>query len=190
MRLPSGGTQAAFLLVTVAVVALVGWQMFYSLTPPRHADHDHAMASLDAGGFLRVQGADGDRRNLVGKPGHVLVLHFFDPAAGNASEQAQAARYAASLPPDAGVEVVFVARADDWDMLRPWAERVGVPLSHLYLDPAGETSNLLGVRRWPETLVYAADGLLAHQAMGPVNWAGPEFQGHVARALQGVSEIH
>jgi len=33
--------------------------MFFALTPPRHADHDHAIAKLDAGGFLWVEATDG-----------------------------------------------------------------------------------------------------------------------------------
>ncbi len=35
----------------------IGYQMYYSQTPARHADHDHAIAKIDAGGFLWVENA-------------------------------------------------------------------------------------------------------------------------------------
>ena len=66
--------------VVLAVAgAILAYNMFFALTPPRHADHDHAIAKLDAGGFLWVEATDGKRRNLVGVPDKVLVLHWFDP---------------------------------------------------------------------------------------------------------------
>jgi hypothetical protein len=182
--------QLIFIAVIVVVVGFIGVQMFYSLTPPRHADHDHAMASLDAGGFLRIQAFDGGRRNLVGKPGRVLIMHFFDPKAVNSSEQAQASRFAASLSDDRAVDVLFVARADSWDGIAEWAQRVGVNTAHLYLDPEGRTSDLLGVQRWPETLIYDPKGLLVRQAKGSMDWSSPDLRAEIQRAKAGVEEIH
>lgn len=177
-------------LALAAVVVFIGMQMFYSLTPPRHADHDHAMANLNAGGFLRIEAADGGQRNLVGQPGHILVLHFFDPRSGQHAEQAAAARIAQAAPPDGDVEFLFVARSASWENVREWAAAVGIPSSRLYLDPGGETSNLLGVRRWPETLIYAADGLLVHQAKGGMDWSSSGLGAQLARARAGVEEMH
>jgi hypothetical protein len=173
--------------VILLVVGFVAVRMFYSLTPPRHADHDHAIASIDASGFLRVEAPDGSRRNLVGRPGRVLILHFFDPASPGA-EPAEAARFAARSR-DPGVEVVFVARGESWEGLRPQAAAAGIPSGQLYLDRGGKTSKLFGVRRWPETLIYDARGLLAYQARGPVIWSSAGLAAEIERAKAGVSEV-
>jgi len=176
-------------IVFVLVGAFIAYEMFYAMTPPRHADHDHAMAKLDAGGFLWVEALNGDRRNLVGRPDKVLVLHWFDPTA-NSVEQTEAARFAASISDDASVELVMVAQAPSWDGIEEWATRAEVPKAMLHLDRSGETGELLGIRRLPETLVYDPIGLLAHQARGSVDWTGREIAAQIERARAGVEEIH
>jgi len=176
----------AAVAVAAAVIAI---QMFYSTTPPRHADHDHAIATLDAGGFLRVVAPDGSRRNLVGRPEKVLVLHWFDPTAMDHSEQARAARWAASVAGDPGVEVLLIAQAPSREGLDVWAETAGVPGELLYLDPDGKTGELFGVRRLPETLVYDPSGLLAFQARGSTSWSAAGIGAQVERARAGVEEI-
>ena len=175
--------------VAVAAGAVIAYEMFFSLTPPRHADHDHAMATLDAGGFLWVQEADGGRRNLVGRPGKVLVLHWFDPTAFS-PEQSRAARWAAEVADDPSVEVLFVAQAPSWRSLDGWAQAVEVPEESLYLDEEGRTGELIGIRRLPETLVYDPAGLLAYQAKGAASWAPGGVPAQVERAKGGVEEIH
>jgi len=175
---------AALLLV----IGFVGRQMFFSLAPPRHADHDHAMASLDAGGFLTIEAAGGQRRNLVGRPGKVLILHFFDPRAV-AAEEAQAAQFSNSLADDDAVEVVFVARSHEWPSATEAAQTAGIPTQQLYIDKDGRTSTMLGVRRWPETLIYDHVGLLVHQAKGPMDWTSPALRSQISRAQGGVQEI-
>jgi hypothetical protein len=177
-------------LVFLVAGGYIGYQMFFSLTPPRHADHDHAMAKIDAGGFLWLETFDGDRRNLVGKPGKVLILHWFDPDSADTSEQAQAARFANSVADDPMVEVLFVAQAASWEGIEAWAEDVGVPTSRLYLDEDGRTGELIGVRRIPETLIYDPAGLLAHQARGAMDWTGRALIARVETAKAGVEEIH
>lgn len=174
--------------VLLIVAGFIAVQMFFSLTPPRHADHDHAMASLDAGGFLRIKTFGGGNRNLVGRPGRVLILHFFDPRSEDLSEPVQAARFAAGFTEDPLIEVLFVARANSWVGLEAWAGSVGVRTEQLYLDPAG-TADLLGVRRWPETLIYDPMGLLVYQAKGSMDWTSPELVSQVERAKVGVEEI-
>jgi hypothetical protein len=106
-------TRNRLLIGAVLILAggFIATQMYFSLTPPIHADHDHAIASLDAGGFLWIRSIDGDRRNLVGRPGHVLVLHWFDPTASDTEEQSHAAELAAKYVDDDSVEFLFVARA-------------------------------------------------------------------------------
>jgi hypothetical protein len=167
----------------------IGYQMFFSLTPPRHADHDHAMATIDAGGFLWLDQFGGGRRNLVGRPGKVLVLHWFDPTSESRVEQSQASRFAVAVADDPMVEVLFVAHADSWDGLAEWASAVGVPTDHLFLDEEGRTGELMGVRRIPETLIYDPAGVLAYQARGPVDWSGSALTARIERAKAGVDEI-
>jgi hypothetical protein len=176
--------------IFVAAAALIGFQMYLSQTPPRHADHDHAIAKLNAGGFLWIDAFDGGRRNLVGRPGKVLVLHWFDPTAPSSMEQAQAARFAATAGADPMVEVLLIAQAPSWEGLEAWASEAGVPTSMLYLDAKGKTGELCGVRRLPETLVYDPEGVLAHQSRGPTSWSRSGIGAEIQRAKAGVEEIH
>lgn len=185
-------TRNRLIIAVVFVVAgtAIAYQMFFSLTPPRHADHDHAIAALNAGGFLWLERPDGSRRNMVGRPEKVLILHWFDPAAEGHSEQQQAAEVAATLDADPQVDVLFVAQAPSWDGLEEWARATGVPVEQLYLDANGKTGELFGVRRLPETLFYDPNGLLAHQARGPMIWSGASLTARIEAYKGGVEEIH
>jgi hypothetical protein len=174
----------------IAAGAVVAYNMFFALTPPRHADHDHAIAKLDAGGFLWIEAVDGSRRNLVGVPEKVLVLHFFDPTSEDLSEQSAAAKFAASVEGDPMIDPVFIAQAPSWDGVKEVAESVGIPIENLYLDREARTGHLCGVRRIPETLVFDPAGFLAYQARGRVMWAGSSIRAQIERAKGGVDEIH
>jgi hypothetical protein len=180
------------ILGVAAVIAAVflAYQMYYSQTPARHADHDHAIAKIDAGGFLWVESSNGERRNLVGKPEKVLILHWFDPAATDHTEEGQAARFASGVADDPMVEVLIIADAPSWEGLESWAESTGVPMEILYLDEKGKSADLFGVRRLPETLIYDPAGLLAHQARGPMSWTGPRLKAQIEQFKGGVEEIH
>jgi len=177
-------------VVFLVAAAAIAYQMFFSLTPPRHADHDHAIAALNAGGFLWLERPDGSRRNMVGRPEKVLVLHWFDPTGSNSSEQTRAAEFASSIKSDPLVEVLFVAQAPSWDGLEDWARNAGVPMNHLYLDKEGKTGELFGVRRLPETLFYDPSGLLAHQSRGPMSWSEASVRPRIETYKAGVEEIH
>ncbi len=174
----------------VAAGVFLAYQMYYSQTPARHADHDHAIAKIDAGGFLWVEAPDGERRNLVGRPEKVLVLHWFDPTATDSSDETAATEFAASIADDPMVEMIFVADAPSWEGIEAWAEAAGVPKDLIYLDEKGKTGHLFGVRRLPETLIYDPIGLLAHQARGPMDWTSPGLRSEIQRAKGGVEEIH
>lgn len=176
--------------IFIVAAALIGVQMYYSQTPPRHADHDHAIAKLNAGGFLWIERFGGGRRNLVGRPGKVLVLHWFDPTAPSSAEQTQAARFAATAAADPMVELLFIAQAPSWEGLESWAGKARVPTSSLYLDAKGKTAALCGVRRLPETLIYDPEGLLAHQTRGPAGWSMSGVGAQIERAKGGVEEVH
>ena len=180
------------LIIGAAIVAaaiFLGYQMYYSQTPARHADHDHAIAKIDAGGFLWVEDSAGKRRNLVGRPEKVLVLHWFDPTAPDHLEESQAARFAASVAADPMIEVVMIADAPSWEGLDAWAQSAGVPMEMLYLDEKGKTADLFGVRRLPETLIYDPAGIMAHQARGPMSWDA-RLKAQIERIKGGVEEIH
>jgi hypothetical protein len=181
------------LIIGAAIVAtaiFLAYQMYYSQTPARHADHDHAIAKIDAGGFLWIEARSGDRRNLVGRPEKVLILHWFDPTAADSSELTAAARFAAGIADDPMVEVLFVADAPSWEGIETWASDAQVPMELIYLDAKGKTGDLFGVRRLPETLIYDPAGLLAHQAKGPMSWSGPRLTAQIERFKKGVEEIH
>jgi hypothetical protein len=181
------------LIIGAALViagAVIGYQMFFAMTPPRHADHDHAIATLDAGGFLWIEAADGVRRNLVGVPDKVLVLHWFDPTAVNVTEQRRAASFAATMAGDDEVDFLFIAQAQSWDGVRSAAAAVGIDEASLYLDAGSRTGDLCGVRRQPETLVFDPKGLLAYQSKGPARWSANGIGAQIGRAKGGVEEIH
>ncbi len=181
------------LIIGAALViagAVIGTQMFFAMTPPRHADHDHAIAKLDAGGFLWIEGSDGVRRNLVGKPGRVLVLHWFDPTAVDLSEQRRAARFVDRQGDQVDVEFLFIAQAPDWDDVTSAAAAVGLDEANLYLDAGSRTGDLCGVRRQPETLVFDPKGFLAYQSKGPARWSADGLGAQIERAKGGVDEIH
>jgi hypothetical protein len=181
------------LIIGAAIVAagiFLAVQMYYSQTPARHADHDHAIAKIDAGGFLWVEARDGNRRNLVGRPEKVLLLHWFDPTAADSSEQTAAARFAAGMADDPMVDILFVADAPSWEGIEAWADAAGVPMELVYLDVKGKTGHLFGVRRLPETLIYDPAGFLAHQAKGPMSWSGARLGAQIEQFKSGVEEIH
>ncbi len=177
---------------TVLVLAgtFIAVNMYHSMTPPTHADHDHAIASLNAGGFLWIKHVDGGKRNLVGKPGKVLVLHWFDPTAESNEEQKRAARFAAELQDDSNAEILFVARAASADGLTEWAQEIDIDPAALYFDREGRTADLCGVRRWPETIVFDPSGLLAFQAKGAARWTAAGLGAQIQNASKGVEEIH
>lgn len=160
----------ALLIVTV----IVGYQMIRSLSPAVHPDHDHALESIDAGGALRVQGWDGKDRNLIGRPGRVLVLHWFaldsQPAMAELPALLDFARAQSGNPQ---IEIVLIAAEPSWDRLRAWAREADVPGDRLYLDPDLLTGRNFGVKGLPGTLIYDPSGHLAHQARGALDWASP-----------------
>ncbi len=180
------------ILGAAAVVAatVLAYEMYYSQTPARHADHDHAIAKIDAGGFLWVENTDGERRNLVGRPEKVMLLHWFDPSAADFTEQRRAAAFAKQAADDPMVEVLFIADAPSWESLESWAEANGVSMEWLYLDRKGATGDLFGVRRLPETLFYDPFGLLAFQARGPMEWSPQRLRAQIETYKAGVEEIH
>lgn len=167
----------------------IGWIYRQSLVPAIHPDHDHGLEDIAGGGFLRVDAVEGGRRNLVGRPGRVLILHWFQigtPAA--AAELPALVDYMRSLEGDSGIEFVLVATGINRKKALEWARGHGIPTAQLYADPEGKTASLIGARRFPETLIYDKEGHLAHQARGPMNWADPQVRASVEGIKQGAGE--
>jgi len=170
------------------VAAAMGYAYWLSLTPATHPDHDHGILNLDAGGRLIVETRSGKTRNLVGKPGHTLVLHFFSTAApGAADELAGVFLQQEALKNDKNVEFVLIARDKDFATLDAWlkAKNLAPPFPEtLVLDPTGDATTKLNSKRPNETMFFAADGKLASQARGSLRWPD-EAAPHLQRARSG-----
>lgn len=178
-------------LVLVAGIAVIGWTYMQSLVPAIHPDHDHGLENIAGGGFLRVDALEGGRRNLVGKPDRVLVLHWFAPGtAASSSELPLLIDYKQSVAGDPDIEIVLIAVNRGADEVREWAGNHGVPTDNLYADPTGKTAQLIGVRRMPETLIYDPDGHLVHQARGPMAWNDPRLHAGIAQFKEGGDGEH
>ncbi len=161
-------------VVLVGAVAAAFLAFRSALVPATHADHDHGIMNLDAGGFLEVRLRDGKTRNLVGAPGKVLVVHFVDPGDGEAAEELRELfTFQETLREDAGSEFVVLVKADSFEALDAWLASNGlvppVPAS-LTLDPEGKTTLRFNNRRPLETMFFGPDGRLASQARGRLDW--------------------
>ena len=172
------------LIVLAAIGLLVGvggWTYYQSLVPAIHPDHDHGLENIAGGGFLRVERAEGGTRNLVGRPGRVLVLHWFELGSpGAVSELPSLVDYSMQVAGDKDIEIVLIAMGKKRQEVLAWAQAHGVPTPSLYVDPESRTAGLIGVRRSPETLIYDPEGRLAHQARGPMDWSDPAVRAQVA----------
>lgn len=173
-----------FVLFAVAF-ALAYWR---SLVPATHPDHDHGMLSLDGGGHLNVLTRDGKTRNLVGRPGKTLVIHFFSTSAeGAASELAGIFQTQEELKADAGVEFVLLAQDRDFQTLDAWLKGKGLTPPRpatLVLDPEGDVTGKINSKRPLETMFFSADGKLSSQARGRLEWPDGAA-GHIAKARSG-----
>lgn len=163
------------LLAAGACLAVaMAYAYWLSLTPATHPDHDHGILNLDAGGRLMVETRSGKSRNLVGKPGHTLVLHFFSTAAPGASDELEGIfLQEEALKDDKSVEFVLIARDRDFATLDAWLKEKNLvpPFPEtLVLDPSGDATTKLNSKRPNETMFFAADGKLAAQARGSLTW--------------------
>ena len=175
--------------ILIAVVAVIGWTYHQSLVPAIHPDHYHGLENLAGGGFLRVDAVEGGRRNLVGRPGRVLILHWFELGSpAGAAELPRLMDYAGSVASDSGIEVVLISRNGTRESVLSWAKSHGVPTAGLYVDPEGKTAALIGVRRIPETLIYGPEGHLVHQARGPMDWSAPQTRAAIEGFKHGGGE--
>ena len=179
-------------LAAVLVCAFAGAFLAFrsALVPATHADHDHGIMNLDAGGHLDVETRDGKGRNLVGAPGKVLVVHFVDPDDGAAADELRELfAFQETQKGDAGTEFVVILKAASFEALDGWLAKNGlvppVPAS-LTLDPAGETTLRFNSKRPLETMFFGPDGKLASQARGRLDWK-LDARGRIAQAGSGGS---
>lgn len=163
-------------LAVVLAGAFAGAFLAYqaSLVPATHADHDHGILNLDAGGRLEVLLRSGKKRNLVGAPGKVLVVHFADLADPAAADELRSLfAFQQAAPPGPEAEVVVLAKAASFAELDAWLARNGlvppVPAS-LTVDPGGRTTLRFNNRRPIETMFFGPDGKLASQPRGRMDW--------------------
>jgi hypothetical protein len=182
--------RTVLLAAGVCLAVAMSYAYWLSLTPATHPDHDHGILNLDAGGRLIVETRDGKTRNLVGKPGHPLVLHFFSTGAPGASDElAGIFLQQEALRNDKDVEFVLIAHAQDFGALDAWLKEKNLvpPFPRtLVVDPSGDATMKLNSKRPNETMFFAADGKLASQARGSLTW--PEGAApHLAKARSGES---
>src|ERR1017187_4207698 len=138
-------------------VAGFAWAYWLSLVPATHPDHDHGILNLDAGGRLNVTTREGKTRNLVGRPGKALILHFFSTSApGAAEELAGIFRLQEELKADPGVEFVLIAPDRDFATLDAWLKQKGLVApapATLVLDPPGGAAQQLKCKTPLHTMV-------------------------------------
>lgn len=163
-------------LAVVLVGAFAGAFLAYrsSLVPATHADHDHGILNLDAGGYLEVKTRDGRGRNLVGAPGKVLVVTFVDPADPSAADELRRLfAFQETRKGNEEAEVVVLVKTSSFETLDGWLAKNGlvppVPAS-LTVDPDGKTTLKFNNRRPVETMLFGPDGKLASQARGRLDW--------------------
>lgn len=163
-------------LAVVLVGAFAGAFLAYraALVPATHADHDHGILNLDAGGRLDVLLRNGKKRNLVGAPGKVLVVHFADLEDAAAADELRGLfAFQETRKGDGEAEVVVLAKAGSFAQLDAWLSKNGlvppVPAS-LTVDPEGRTTLRFNNRRPLETMFFGPDGKLASQARGRLDW--------------------
>jgi len=176
-----------FLGLFAVAAGLGAWAYWLSLVPATHADHDHGILNLDAGGRLIAVARDGSKRNLVGKPGHVLVIHFFSTGAPDAAgELADLFAVQGAMKGDRAVEFLLLAKEPDFATVDAWLKARGLTLpvaGNLYIDPTGDTTQKLNSKRPVETMIFGPEGKLSSQARGRMDWG--TAQGRIASARGG-----
>lgn len=180
--------RSVILVAIVAFAAAFAWAYWLSLVPATHADHDHGMLSLDGGGHLNVKTRDGKTRNLVGRPGKTLVIHFFSTSAdGAAPELAGIFRTQEELKADTGLEFVLIDHDRDFATLDAWLKEKGLTPPQpatIVLDPDGDVTSKINSKRPLETMFFTAEGKLSSQARGRLEWPDGAV-GHLAKARTG-----
>ena len=175
-------------LALLAAGALAAYAYYLSLVPASHPDHDHGILNLDAGGRLIVETRSGKPRNLVGRPGHVLVVHFFSTSAQEAADELRGLfRFQQGVAADGRVEFVLIAQDRDFPAVDGWLAKNGLqPPSRdeIVLDADGDTTRKLNSKRPVETMFFNAEGKLSSQARGRLDWLGAAA-GHLSQALGG-----
>ena len=180
--------RTVLLAAGTCLAVAMGYAYWLSLTPATHPDHDHGILNLDAGGRLIVETRDGKTRNLVGRPGKTLVIHFFSTSAeGAAPELAGIFRTQEEMKADGGVEFVLIDHDRDFATLDAWLKEKGLTAPQpatIVLDPDGDVTSKINSKRPLETMFFTAEGKLSSQARGRLEWPDGAL-GHLAKARTG-----
>jgi hypothetical protein len=175
-------------LALLAAGALAAYAYYFALVPASHPDHDHGILNLDAGGRLMVETRSGKPRNLVGRPGHVLVVHCFSTAVPEAADELRGLlRVRESGVADSRVEFVLIAQDRDFGTVDAWLAKNGLKPpapAEIVLDPDGDTTRKLNSKRPVETMFFNAEGKLSSQSRGRLDWLAAA-SGHLAQAMGG-----
>ena len=108
--------------ILAALIAVIGWTYQRSLVPAIHPDHDHGLENLAGGGFLWVDKPEGGKRNLVGRPRGVLVMHWFEMGSPeSAAELPALVDYARSVENNREIEVIMIAAGSKREAVLAWA---------------------------------------------------------------------
>jgi hypothetical protein len=178
----------AFAGLVLGAALASGYAYYLSLVPATHPDHDHGILNLDAGGRLLVATRSGKTRNLVGRPGHILVIHFFSTKAPGAAEEL-AALFGLQRKAEPDTEFVLIAQDPDFATVDAWlaAQKLEPPSKdEIVLDPDGDTTRKLNSKRPLETMFFNADGKLSSQARGAADW-GIDTQAQIEKARGGAT---
>jgi hypothetical protein len=177
-------------IALVGAFALMAYAYYLSLSPATHPDHDHGILNLDAGGRLVVETRGGKSRNLVGKPGHVLVLHFFSTSVPDAASELRGLfTLQETMKADKDVELVLIARETTFEAIDSFLAKneLKPPVAEsIVLDTTGDATSKLNSKRPLETMFFGADGKLASQARGRLDWEIAAI-GHIQGARGGAT---
>jgi hypothetical protein len=172
----------------LAAGLLAAYSYTQSLVPASHPDHDHGILNLDAGGRLMVETRSGKARNLVGQPGHVLVIHFFSTAVPEAADELRGLlRFKESVSAARQAEFLLIAQDKSFAVVNSWMKQSGIQLpvpDMVVIDPDGDTTKRLNSKRPLETMFFTPQGKLSSQAHGRMDWLAAAA-GKLSEALGG-----
>jgi len=149
-----------------------------------HANRAPAIpeGSTARGAFLpdmRLQGLDGDARNFADYRGRLAVINVWATwCAPCRAELPSLQRLREQLDPDRFV-VLGISIDADRDFVGEFLRDLNIGYVN-FLDPERRiTEQVLGVRRYPQTLIVGPDGKLLRRVVGGREWDRPEIVANI-----------
>ena len=174
----------------VVAAVFIGYQMYYSQTPARHADHDHAIAKIDAGGFLWVENATANVAISSASRARCSCCTGSTRRRPATRKRARPLRFAATVADDPMVDVLIIADAPSWEGLEAWAQTTGVPMDYPLPRRKGQERRPLRCAASSRDSDLRPAGIMAHQARGPMSWSDTRLKAQIEQIKGGVDEIH